>query len=179
VASDRYETNTLFRCVLTVVSRSQALIEIARQHPPHSAIVADALNLPHPHSTFDFVISIAVIHHLSSSARRVEAIRAVLLTLKPTTSTTAGGEALFFVWALEQKNSRRAWDTGDQQDVLVPWVLKPVHDGTDEKREEKTFQRYYHLYEKGELERDIFAAGGIICRAGYDRDNWWAVTSLT
>lgn len=34
------------------------------------------------------------------------------------------GEALIFVWALEQKNSRRGWDEGHEQDVLVPWVLK-------------------------------------------------------
>lgn len=29
------------------------------------------------------------------------------------------------MWALEQKGSRRGWDTGHEQDVLVPWVLKP------------------------------------------------------
>jgi tRNA (uracil-5-)-methyltransferase TRM9 len=157
-------------------SRSQALVEIARQHQPHSSIVADALSLPHPDSTFDFAISIAVVHHLSSNARRVEAISAVLRTLKPTTSIAAPcGQALFFVWALEQKSSRRAWDTGDEQDVLVPWVLKPSHTKTDDDRKERTFQRYYHLYQQGELERDIIAAGGTISRSGYDRDNWWAI----
>lgn len=36
------------------------------------------------------------------------------------------GQALFFVWALEQKGSRRGWDEGGEQDVLVPWVLKPT-----------------------------------------------------
>ena len=34
-----------------------------------------------------------------------------------------GGKALIYVWALEQKNSRRGWDENSAQDVFVPWVL--------------------------------------------------------
>jgi len=81
-------------------------------------VVADSLSLPHPLHTFDFAISIAVIHHLSTPARRVEAVQALLETLKQ------DGRALVFVWALEQKDSRRGWDEGHEQDVMVPWVRK-------------------------------------------------------
>lgn len=42
-------------------------------------------------------------------------------------------------------------------------------------RPEQTYQRYYHLYRQGELERDVYAAGGIVCESGYEKDNWWAV----
>ncbi|EON61797.1 hypothetical protein W97_01014 [Coniosporium apollinis CBS 100218] len=35
-----------------------------------------------------------------------------------------GGKALFTVWALEQQGSRRGWDEGCEQDVMVPWVMK-------------------------------------------------------
>ena len=148
--------------------RSAELIKYAAQHEPHSTIVADILSLPHPQHTFDFAISIAVIHHLSTSARRIQAVKAVLDTLKHST-----GQALFFVWALEQKNSRRGWDKGDDQDQLVPWVLK-----LDKKKAEEqptTYHRYYHLYKQDELEQDIKAAGGKIVSSGYDRDNWWCV----
>jgi len=48
----------------------------------------------------------------------VQAVEALLETLR------ADGRALIFVWALEQKDSRRGWDTGHDQDVMVPWVLK-------------------------------------------------------
>jgi tRNA (uracil-5-)-methyltransferase TRM9 len=34
------------------------------------------------------------------------------------------GRALIYVWALEQKNSRRGWDENSPQDVFVPWVLQ-------------------------------------------------------
>ena len=82
---------------------------------------------------------------------------------------------MIFVWALEQKTSRRGWDEGDAQDVMVPWVMKRnKHDG-GVVEEEVMLQRYYHLYRRGELERDIEEAGGVVVESGYERDNWWAV----
>jgi tRNA (uracil-5-)-methyltransferase TRM9 len=40
---------------------------------------------------------------------------------------------------------------------------------------EVVYQRYYHLYRKGELETDIAAAGGVVLESGYEKDNWWAI----
>ena len=117
-------------------------------------IQASAISLPHPSGQFDFAISIAVIHHLSTRDRRIEAVRSILETLRPWNTvkdkvtagnstkkkvqeleddqakvarlsrSERGGKCLIFVWALEQKSSRRGWDEGDKQDVMVPWVLK-------------------------------------------------------
>ena len=39
----------------------------------------------------------------------------------------------------------------------------------------QTYQRYYHLYRRGELEGDVTAAGGVVCESGYEKDNWWAI----
>lgn len=167
--------------------RSTNLTRIAAQRQPHSAVVADVLELPHPPATFDFALSIAVIHHLSTRDRRVAAISSILEILKPRSavekSKNCGGKALLYVWALEQASSRRGWDKGDAQDVMVPWVMKStqvsqikgqrVMDET--KPNEKTYQRYYHLYRKGELEEDVLHAGGIVLDNGYEKDNWWAI----
>jgi tRNA (uracil-5-)-methyltransferase TRM9 len=149
-------------------------VDIAKKHKPHSAIVADNLNLPHPDSYFDFAISIAVVHHLSSRERRVQAISAVLQTLKSPSFNPegVGGKALIYVWALEQKNSRRGWNAGDEQDVMVPWVMKASGDVNERT---KTFHRYYHLYSANELEQDIATAGGRVLDSGYEKDNWWAI----
>jgi len=88
------------------------------------------------------------------------------------------GKALVYVWALEQKGSRRGWDEGGEQDVMVPWVMKVgKKNGGSDGPSEKTFQRYYHLYRKGELEEDIMAVGGKILEVGYEKDNWWAICS--
>lgn len=170
------------------------LIQIARQHQPHSTIVADNLSLPHPIHSFDFAISIAVIHHLSTPARRMKAVKAVLdLLRRPGNDIDArGGRALIYVWALEQKDSRRGWDEWHEQDVMVPWVMKGKRekaqkaarsqsppkdcvDGNEKQLADRTFLRYYHLYRKGELESDIAEAGGEVLESGYEKDNWWAI----
>lgn len=156
--------------------RSRNLVRIASQHKPHASIVADNLSLPHPNSYFDFAISIAVVHHLSLPLRRIQAVAAVLSTLLPPTDGNSGGQALIYVWALEQKHSRRGWGEGDEQDVIVPWITKQKADGGASENV-KTFNRYYHLYREGELEHDICQAGGIVVESGYEKDNWWAVAT--
>ncbi|AJS71477.1 Trm9p [Saccharomyces cerevisiae YJM689] len=98
--------------------RSDGLIECARGiNPSYNLLVADGLNLPHKNETFDFAISIAVVHHWSTRERRVEVIRHVLSKLRQ------GGQALIYCWALEQGSSRRGYHEGMEQDVFVPWVL--------------------------------------------------------
>ena len=164
--------------------RSSKLVAIASRHQPHAVVVSDILDLPHPKAGFDFTISIAVVHHLSTTERRVEAIGSILEHLKP------GAQALIFVWALEQESSRRGWSQADEQDVMVPWVMKGsktsaassigATGGANEvngQAKDKTFHRYYHLYASGELERDIEAAGGVVKDSGYEKDNWWAIAT--
>ena len=109
-----------------LILRSLNLIDIASKQRHQEALVADALDLPHPCSRFDFAISIAVIHHFSSQERRVGAIKSILSTLKPIMSNKSetGGRALIYVWALEQKSSRRGWDENSAQDIFVPWVMQ-------------------------------------------------------
>ncbi|OTA53458.1 S-adenosyl-L-methionine-dependent methyltransferase, partial [Hypoxylon sp. EC38] len=134
--------------------------------------VADGLSLPFGgRIRVDFAICIAVIHHLSTRERRVEGVRALLDCVRPRT-----GKVLVYVWALEQGSSRRGWDEGTaDQDQLVPWVLNPGNGDTGVK--DATYQRYYHLYRKGELEEDVLAAGGIMLGSGYEKDNWWVIAS--
>ncbi|KAK9448562.1 S-adenosyl-L-methionine-dependent methyltransferase [Limtongia smithiae] len=143
------------------------------QSPPARADVgvADALFPATCPGRCDFAISIAVVHHFASRARRVEVVRCVLGSVR------RGGRALIYVWALEQQQSRRGWDEHHAQDVMVPWVTangkaKGTTAGSDE-AEAVVKERYYHLYRKGELEEDIVAAGGVIVTGGYERDNWW------
>ena len=151
--------------------RSVNLVKIASHHQPHSSLIADSLSLPHPLGFFDFAISIAVVHHLSTPQRRIQAVASILELLRRSTEAKIGGRVLVYVWALEQKHSRRGWDEGDDQDVMVPWVMKQGPE------EGKTFNRYYHLYRQGELEHDIVEAGGVVLEAGYERDNWWAIAA--
>ena len=64
--------------------------------------VADGLALPHPDGTFDFAISIAVIHHFATEERRIEAVQHILSKLREWGS-------IDLCWALEQETSRRGY----------------------------------------------------------------------
>ena len=147
--------------------------------------------MPHPKVRFDFATSIAVVHHLSTRERRREAIKGILECLIPEV-----GKALIYVWALEQRDSRRGWGEGDEQDRLVGWVMHQKKSkkedrevATNGQRKDgmgaiedsepvecgKRYERYYHLYRQGELEEDVVAAGGEAVESGYERDNWWVI----
>ncbi|CUM64572.1 uncharacterized protein PRCAT00002179001 [Priceomyces carsonii] len=167
--------------------RSSGLIECGNEISKGSfnLLIADGLNLPHPNATFDFAISIAVIHHFATDLRRIDAIRSILTKLKK------GGRLLIYCWALEQETSRRGYKNGDAQDVLVPWVLqrksktkkkqeKETHgknqDDPELNQEPETKYRFYHLYKKGELRDDAMKAGNCqVVEEGYERDNWWVI----
>ncbi|KAI9341762.1 S-adenosyl-L-methionine-dependent methyltransferase [Zopfochytrium polystomum] len=167
---------------------SRNLLQICRTRG-FEALVADNLSLPYRTGSFDFSISIAVIHHFSTASRRASALREIARVLR------CGGRALVFVWAKEQEGKRRF----DGQDVFVPWTMNAKVYGTTTAAAgagagagggndageagpaagaggtEGTVV-YYHLFVKGELESLVHEAGGLkIEAAGYDRDNWYVV----
>lgn len=80
--------------------------------------LADCCALPLRSGMFDFVICIAVIHHLSSVSRRLACLAELLRLTRP------GGRVLVCAWALEQ--DRRSIHHFDQQDCFVPWQM-PKH----------------------------------------------------
>lgn len=166
--------------------RSDGLVGCAQEisKGKYSLCVADGLHLPHENDRFDFAISIAVIHHFATEERRIEAIKHILLKLK------VGGKFLVYCWALEQEKSRRGYKEGDDQDILIPWVLQkkgkkskkdkasenePEKENEEKEEEPQTKYRYYHLYRKGELIENAERAGGKVVDSGYEKDNWWAI----
>lgn len=178
--------------------RSDGLIGCAHQisDGKYALAVADGLNLPHDDNRFDFAISIAVIHHFATEERRIDAIRHILSKLR------TGGQFLVYCWALEQEKSRRGYKEGDDQDILIPWVLQknigkrkkekkggdPQEKQTDKETDKEkgdgnegpeTKYRYYHLYRQGELVENAEKAGGRVVDHGYEKDNWWAIVEKT
>lgn len=129
----------------------QKFVDIARRKEL-KCIRANNLNLPYEDDTFDYVLSVAVIHHFSTVERRMEAIRELLRVLKK------GGQLFIQVWAFEQPaESKKSFQT---QDELVSWKGKE--------------DRYYHLYKKGDLEKEIndTKINCVILNSDYDYGNW-------
>ncbi|KAI5962592.1 TRM9 [Candida pseudojiufengensis] len=180
--------------------RSSGLIHCGQEisKNKYNLSIADGLSLPHPNNTFDFAISIAVIHHFANENRRIEAIQHILSKLRQ------NGQCLIYCWALEQESSRRGYKEGDEQDILIPWVLQKkqkkkarnsknktsktnnheknspdtILDDIEPQPEEEveTKYRYYHLYKKGELAQNALATKSCkIIEEGYEKDNWWVI----
>ncbi|KAG9264623.1 putative tRNA methyltransferase 9-like protein [Astyanax mexicanus] len=80
----------------------------------HEVQLCDGLRLPYRNACFDAVLSIAVIHHMSTRERRIRALREMARTLR------VGGRIMIYVWAMEQK--RRKFE---KQDIFVPWNPNP------------------------------------------------------
>lgn len=104
--------------------RSIGLLNLSSQMNGNDHMLCDILNLPYKYlitglvywfrpNTFDGIISIAVIHHLSSSGHRLRAIQNLvqLLTIriynKKDKEWKIDGRALIYVWALEQEEGMR------------------------------------------------------------------------
>ncbi|KAJ1968925.1 tRNA methyltransferase, has a role in tRNA modification [Dimargaris xerosporica] len=169
--------------------RSQGLVGISYKRG-FEVMVANNLTLPYRDSWFDFALSIAVIHHLTTFERRVRALAEIARIVRP------GGRILVFVWALEQRG-KRAFDS-DHQDFMVPWVIPkntpkapatattvpvaPTADaaqGEPSPAELQVYHRYYHLFREHELESlvtDSFLNDVLrVAERGYDKDNWYVM----
>jgi tRNA (uracil-5-)-methyltransferase TRM9 len=118
---------------------------------------ADIIDLNIVDNSFDNVMSIAVIHHLSSKESRVKAISELLRITK------AGGRVLITVWAFEQPpKSKRKFNAGDN---LVPFVNKNG----------KSVNRFYHIYTEGELQSELNCITDDIEKICWELGNWCAV----
>ncbi|KAF9513417.1 hypothetical protein BS47DRAFT_1376711 [Hydnum rufescens UP504] len=166
-------------------------------------VLGDAMDFGWRNGAFDFAISIATIHHLSTAERRCRAIKALLRCLNPT-----HGRLLIYVWATEQDTlSKRVipnvseGSQGDEsgsrvQDVLVPWVHS-ASSTTNSQAEltqsntrpnPKVFQRYYHLFGPSELfvllcqaAKELglqLGAAAPIIQEGWERSNYYIEARL-
>ncbi len=160
--------------------------------------VADALHLPYRDGCADAAVCIAVLHHMSTDARRLQLLREVRRVLRH------GGRALVTVWALEQEDPglldkwtplHDALPQGPNtpstqttcRDYFVPWhvpmhradapaalaVGRETHTRVDGRKHAVVLQRYYHLFGKGELGALVERVGGLqVVHELYDKSNW-------
>lgn len=119
-------------------------------------LVANNLYLPYRDNSIDYILSIAVIHHLSTEERRIMALLELIRVLRP------GGKLLIQVWAMKQPdNSRRKFT---KQDNLVEFQT------SDKKNKEL---RFYHVFEENELDKMLNIIPGIeIVKSYWEIGNW-------
>lgn len=132
----------------TGIDSSKKLIYHAKtsfkEYPLATFLIADALELPFGDSEFDFVVSIAVLHHIPSAELRLKAVLEMNRVLKN------GGELIVTVWNLWQQKYYKyivsefvkkltGKSNLDFKDCYIPW-----------KRAYK-IDRYCHAFTEREL----------------------------
>jgi len=145
---------------------SMPLVKVCIEREPGlNLLAADCLRTPFRSDIFDATLSIAVLHHLSSEPRRLQAIREAMRILR------VGGKLLLYAWAQDQQAgvSRHQFES---QDVFVAWHHKlpgvKAANWTEEasrsfasedaigvvdaEKNAIVYQRYCHVYVEGELE---------------------------
>lgn len=147
---------------LYAIDNCENLIKIVNnKYPTVNTCISDVTCIAYENNFFDTVISIAVIHHLSTKTRRLEMINEIIRVLK------VGGKALITGWATvhtHRNTLHKATKISDLNDYLIPW---------EDKKNKTISQRYYHLFELGELEKLINNFSNVkILLSSFEKDNW-------
>lgn len=142
-------------CIMYGCDTCEALIEYAqKRNPCANLIVANGLALPYKDKSMDVVISIAVLHHLST----IEARRKFLSEI----ARVCKGTAFITVW--NHDAVKPSWTPlKERGDYLVPWNYQI--DGT-------VYQRYYHVFDKEEVQ-ELFDGVLTIKEIRSECDNWY------
>lgn len=150
-------------CKYIGIDICENLLKQAKVQDNCEYILSNCLNIPLLDNSIDYIMSIAVIHHLSTSNRRLASLMEIYRVLK------IGGTALIYAWAKEQPKFKNE----TTQDVFVKWNLQKKYNDLNQ---DQTFYRYYHLFKKNELELLIDKIDGIkIIESGSQSNNWYCI----
>eukprot|EP01060_Flectonema_neradi_P035746 TRINITY_DN665_c5_g1_i1.p1 TRINITY_DN665_c5_g1~~TRINITY_DN665_c5_g1_i1.p1 ORF type:complete len:262 (+),score=44.28 TRINITY_DN665_c5_g1_i1:66-851(+) len=175
---------------LIACDASRSLLQVAAEKGIQS-VTCNALSIPLKSEVANVVICIAMLHHLSTHDRRIAAVTEMTRLLTP------GGRMLIYVWS----STQRRFKNSTSQDVSVPWTMNKRFSNTTQsavtkasKKEEKeakneekeateapeeVHQRYYHLFNEGELEGLMSSLPLKIVKSYYDCDNWCVIAEKT
>ena len=123
------------------------------------SILGNSIMIPVRSNSVDYVLNIAVLHHLSTYERRIYALKELFRILKP------NGKIIIQVWASKQpSNSRRQFT---QSDEMVPWYNRA---------KTKKEVRYYHIFQDNELKDMLLSIENIrIDQYYWEFGNWIAI----
>lgn len=108
-----------------------------------NVVQADMTNIPFKDDYFDYLISIASFHHLSTKERRIKALNEMKRVAKP------GALMLISVWSLEQPpKTKQAKNITHYGDTLIKW-----------NKFGEEYERYYYIFRLAEL-RELFEKTG-------------------
>lgn len=150
-------------CDMVGLDTSVGLLECAKHRNTHALINGTGLNLPFCDGSFDLVLSIAVIHHVSTVERRETSVREIARVMSD------NAQVLIYVWAECKVDQKKIVGSPQgaiaQNDVLIGW------------KNSVDSRRYYHLFKPQELEELVTGAGLVIVESGIENENYYVVAA--
>ena len=122
-----------------------------------NVILGNCMSIPFKDNSYDYTLSVAVIHHLSTYDRRLKAIEELIRITKP------GGKIFIQVWGFSCKKS-------DEQDAMIEWNLQKKY--IDGGKKNIKINRYYYLFMDNEL-KEMIPKDKVKILKYYDSYNNW------
>lgn len=135
-------------------------------------VKGNIINLPFEDQLFDWVLALAVLHHIPSKELQEQSVKEIYRVLKPK------GHGVISVWNLytsyaenkfkikeQLKKNPSSWS---EKDLLTPWKATP----------KITVQRYLYSFDKEELRKLLQSVGFKKIKIGYGDANGNFVTDL-
>jgi alkylated DNA repair protein alkB homolog 8 len=143
--------NMLYRSDLQMFGcdASSELIKICRTKNL-DVVNANIVNLPYRNCSFDSVICVAVLHHLSKKCDRIQSIKEMIRVLKP------NGKLYIEVWSpFATKSQEEPIDTKFTkiEDIESTEYECPAIYGDFMVKWNHKFDRYYHFFDENELNK--------------------------
>ena len=136
------------KCNLYGFDKSQNLVSIC-QEKGYNVCIGDILDIPFNENNFDYIMCIAVVHHLDSQEKHIQAIEQLLKCLKKE------GKCLITLWAFEsdEYSKKKKFKKGEN---IVKF---------------KDALRYYYIYDEIMLV-DLLNKIDYKCEYYWERGNW-------
>ena len=143
-------------CVIQGLDFCDKFVEICKKKNKN-VILGNCISTPFKDNSFDYTLSVAVIHHLSTSSRRLKAIEELIRITKP------GGKIFIQVWGYSCKKS-------EKQDAMIEWNLQKKY--IDGGKKNIKINRYYYLFMDNEL-KEMIPTDKVKILKYYDSYNNW------
>jgi len=115
------------KCTIQGFDKSANLVSICREKG-FQVREGDVLSIPFPSEMFNYILCIAVIHHLDSEDKHLQAIHELMRCLRP------GGSCFITLWAFESDEYSK------KKNFIRGHNLIPFH--------HKQNMRYYYIYDE-------------------------------
>lgn len=135
---------------------SNGLLLQAKNKKNSGLVRGDVMCLPFQDDSFDLILSIAVVHHMSTQERRIKAMEEIKRVLKPR------GKCLLYVWDESTKHKSKFIPIKDK-DYFVTW------------NKDKEIKRYYYLFDLEELKDFCKLCGFNIIEYGKEQESLYVI----